>query len=84
MSKKSKGSKNNIQNRGKGAELRSFNGKKVTPVMYDGRALEHGKYVAAKYVEGGTLVRDMTGKPVPYGRIVDVVGSCLGEKEILS
>ncbi len=75
MSKKSKGSKNNIQNRGKGAELKSFNGKNVIPIMYDGRALEHGQYVAAKYVDGGMLVRDTSGKPIPYSKMVSIVAN---------
>ena len=71
MSKKAKGSKNDISNRGTAARLKRLNGKEVTPVAYDGSSMKHGRYMAAKYVEGGAVVRDSSGKPVPYSQIVD-------------
>ena len=60
-----KSSKNNVNNRGKGIELKKLNGKIVKPVLYKGERLGHGNYMASKF-EDGKLVRDTEGKPVPY------------------
>lgn len=60
-----KGSKNNISNRGKAAELKKVDGKDVKPVLYRGAKLGHGNFMAAKF-EDGKLVRDNSGRPVPY------------------
>ena len=60
-----KGSKNNVINRGRGAELKKLDGKIVKPVLYKGERLGHGNYMASK-LEDGKLVRDEYGKPVPY------------------
>lgn len=60
-----KGSKNNIMNRGAAASLKVFNGKEVKPILYKGSNLGHGSYIAAK-TDSGELVRDATGRPVPY------------------
>lgn len=66
MAKKvSKGSKNNIENRGTGAQLKQLDGKVVKPVMYKGARLGHGNYIAARF-EDGQLARDAAGKPVAY------------------
>ncbi|CAL7962443.1 conserved hypothetical protein [Alphaproteobacteria bacterium] len=70
MSKKAKGSKNNLENRGGSARLRKFNSRVVVPIMYDGSRLKHGKYVAAKYSDTGELVLNSTGVPVPYSSII--------------
>lgn len=50
---------------------RFLNGKKVNPVMYNGRAVGHGKYLAGE-VEG-KLVLDSTGKPEQYMNIGSLV-----------
>jgi len=63
-----KGSKNNISNRGKGAELKQLDGKVVRPILYKGERLGHGNYMAAKF-EDGKLVKDDAGGPVPYKMI---------------
>lgn len=60
-----KSSKNNVSNRGKGAELKKLDGKIVKPVLYKGERLGHGNYIASKF-EDGKLVRDAEGKPIPY------------------
>ena len=60
-----KGSKNNISNRGKAADLKKIDGKEVKPVLYKGAKLGHGNYIAAKF-EDGKLARDNSGKPLPY------------------
>ena len=65
MSKKATTSKNNIANRGAKAALRTFNGKTVMPIKYQGSMVGHGNYIAAKY-EDGTLVINSLGIPVPY------------------
>jgi len=63
-----KGSKNNISNRGKGADLKKLDGKVVKPTMYVGERLGHGNYMAAKF-EDGMLIKDKYGRPVPYKMI---------------
>ena len=63
-----KGSKNNVSNRGKGAELKKLDGKVLKPIMYIGERIGHGNYMAAKS-ENGKLIRDNFGKPVPYKMI---------------
>lgn len=60
-----KGSKNNVSNRGKGADIKQVDGSSITPIMYKGERLGHGKYMAAR-LENGTLVKDNTGRPIPY------------------
>ena len=71
MSKKSKGSKNDAKNRNSRAALRRFMGEEVEPIMYDGSAFKHGRYIAARYkdkTKGEGLIVDGTGIPVPYAR----------------
>jgi hypothetical protein len=66
MAKKAtKGSKNNIENRGASAQLKQLDGKVVKPVMYKGSRLGHGNYIAARF-EDGKLAYDASGKPVAY------------------
>ncbi|MFQ3307524.1 MAG: hypothetical protein ACI8ZF_000777 [Candidatus Midichloriaceae bacterium] len=60
-----KGSKNNISNRGKASELKKLDGKVVKPVFYKGERVGHGNYMAARF-DGGKLVKDASGRPVPY------------------
>ena len=60
-----KTSKNNIANRGAAAVLKKVDGKEVKPVMYKGGKVGHGNYVAARF-DNGDLVRDASGRPVPY------------------
>lgn len=71
MSKKSKGSKNDAKNRNSRAALRRFNGEEVEPIMYDGSAFKHGKFMAAKYkdkTKGEGLIVDGAGIPIAYAR----------------
>ncbi len=71
MSKKSKGSKNDAKNRNSRAALRRFNGEEVEPIMYDGSAFKHGRYMAARYkdkTKGENLIADGAGVPIPYAR----------------
>lgn len=59
-------SKNNPANRGQKASgyRVTGSGKLVLPVLYLGRALGHGKYMAAGI--DSELVRDNAGKPLAY------------------
>jgi hypothetical protein len=70
MSKKSsKGSKNDMTNRGKKASLRLFNGLEVEPVQFVSK--DRGKYIAGRYkdkTKGDGLIVDAAGVPIPYGR----------------
>lgn len=49
------------------AGKRLLNGKEVRPIMYVGRHLGHGKYIAGTI--DGQLVCDPTGKPLKFDRI---------------
>ena len=70
MSKKSsKGSKNDMTNRGKKAALRLFNGLEVEPVQFVSK--DRGKYMAGRYkdkTKGDGLIVDGAGIPIPYAR----------------
>jgi hypothetical protein len=71
MAKKAtKGSKNNIENRGASAKLKEIDGKQIKPVMYKGQSVGHGSYIAGAYVENGKLVVDANDKPVQFSKIV--------------
>lgn len=45
-------------------KVRMFNGKLVKNVLYNGKAVGHGKYFAAEV--DGELLLDADGKPVPF------------------
>ena len=70
MSKKaSKGSKNDMTNRGKKAALRLFNGFEVEPILFISK--DRGKYMAGRYkdkTKGDGLILDGAGIPIPYAR----------------
>lgn len=44
--------------------VRRLDGKEVKPVLYNGRNIGHGKYLAASI--DGELVLDESGKPFPF------------------
>jgi len=58
-------SKNDPSARGPESEAKTFEGKKVKPVLYVGTAIGHGRYIAAQD-EGGKLVLAQDGRPVPF------------------
>ena len=61
-------SKNNPGRRNRQDTDKVFDGKKVKPVLYVGSYVGHGRYIAAQE-EGGKLVSDKEGKPIPYSQI---------------
>ncbi len=61
-------SKNNPAQRGRPAEEKTFEGKKVKPVLYVGSHVGHGRYIATQD-EAGKLITDTSGKPVPFKQI---------------
>ena len=61
-------SKNNPGRRNRQDKEKVFDGKKVKPVLYVGSYVGHGRYIAAQE-EGGKLVSDKEGKPIPYRQI---------------
>ena len=63
MTSKNNPSRRNLQNQEK-----TFDGKKVKPVLYVGSHVGHGRYIATQY-EDGKLVFDKEGKPIPYSQI---------------
>jgi hypothetical protein len=71
MSKKSsKGSKNDMTNRGKKAALRLHDGLEVEPVLFVSK--DSGTYMAGRYkdkTKGDGLIIDHKGNPVPYKRL---------------
>jgi|GEM_PF-385785 len=61
-------SKNDPTARGPAHETKTFEGKKVKPVLYVGTAIGHGRYIAAQD-ESGKLVTGPDGRPIPYREI---------------
>ena len=58
-------SKNDPSARGAADEGKTFEGKKVKPVLYVGTAVGHGRYIAAQD-EGGKLIMGREGKPLAF------------------
>lgn len=58
-------SKNDPTARGSAGDGKTFEGKKVKPVLYVGTAVGHGRYIAVQD-EGGKLIMARDGKPVAY------------------
>jgi hypothetical protein len=58
-------SKNDPSARGPASEGKTFEGKKVKPVLYVGTAVGHGRYIAAQD-EGGKLIMGHEGKPIAF------------------
>lgn len=58
-------SKNDPSARGRAGEDKTFDGKKVKPVLYVGTAVGHGRYIAAQD-EGGKLIMGRDNKPIPF------------------
>ncbi len=58
-------SKNDPTARGPAQQAKTYEGKKIKPVLYVGTAVGHGRFIAAQD-ESGKLVVDRGGKPLPY------------------
>ena len=61
-------SKNDPTARGPAQQAKTFEGKKVKPVLYVGSAVGHGRYIAAQD-ESGKLIVDREGRPIAYRNI---------------
>jgi len=61
-------SKNNPARRTGASTDKEYEGKKVKPVLYVGSFVGHGRFVAAQD-EGGKMITDAEGKPIPYGQL---------------
>ncbi len=58
-------SKNDPTARGPAQQAKTYDGKKIKPVLYVGTAVGHGRFIAAQD-ESGKLILDRGGKPLPY------------------
>jgi hypothetical protein len=58
-------SKNDPTARGPAQQVKTYEGKKIKPVLYVGTAVGHGRFIAAQD-ESGKLILDRGGKPMPY------------------
>jgi hypothetical protein len=58
-------SKNDPTARGSGGDGKTFDGKKVKPVLYVGTAVGHGRYIAVQD-EAGKMIIDREGKPIAF------------------
>jgi hypothetical protein len=58
-------SKNDPSARGQAGEDKTFEGKKVKPVLYVGTAVGHGRYIAAQD-ESGKLIMGRDGQPIAF------------------
>jgi hypothetical protein len=61
-------SKNDPAARGRAGEDKTFEGRKVKPVLYVGTAVGHGRYIAAQD-ESGKLIVGRDGKPIAFRSI---------------
>lgn len=52
-------------------KIRVVDGKRVLPVLYNGRAVGHGKYFAASI--DGQLMLDADGKPLKFRQVGELV-----------
>lgn len=61
------GTKNNPENRGLVTELRTYNGKKVKPIMYING---NRRYMSGVFEDSGELVTEkQSGEAVPYANM---------------
>jgi hypothetical protein len=58
-------SKNDPNARGPESEAKTYDGKKVKPVLYVGTAVGHGRYIAVQD-EGGKLIMGRDNKPIAF------------------
>jgi hypothetical protein len=58
-------SKNDPTARGPAQQAKTYEGRKIKPVLYVGTAVGHGRFIAAQD-ESGKLILDRGGKPMPY------------------
>lgn len=65
-----KGKGNNTAGRVKISNYKTLNGKTVRPVLYAGRSIGHGHYMAGMVDD--VLVTDKNGIPIPYKQINDM------------
>jgi hypothetical protein len=46
-------------------------GKKLKPILYDGKLAGFGKLMAGVFLDSNEVVRDSKGKVIPYKQIVE-------------
>lgn len=63
------GTKNNPAARGAANNGKTFDGKVVKPVLYNGRQIGHGKYIAAQFEDGTLATNDNDEQPVQWDAI---------------
>lgn len=61
-------SKNDPSARGQAETGKTFEGKKVKPVLYVGTAVGHGRYIAAQD-DSGKLIMGRDGRPIAFRNI---------------
>lgn len=66
--KKGKGKGNNTSGRVKQDGYKTIDGKTVRPVLYAGKSIGHGTYMAGSV--DGEMVMGRDGRPIPYKRIL--------------
>lgn len=59
-------SKNNPLNRNRDTRIKTFDGKKVKPVLYID---QNRRYMAAQYEDGKMVINAQTKEPIPYQNI---------------
>ena len=57
--------KNNPKNKGISGKTKTYNGKEIEPIMYDGTLVGNGKYLSAKFSKTTEIILDsLKGKPI--------------------
>ncbi len=60
-------SKNNPLNRNRANQQKTFDGKKVKPVLYIDASI--GRYMAAQFEDGKLVMDPRSGQPIQFGSI---------------
>ena len=71
MAKKSKKSKNDMQNRNQRSALRRHNGHEVEAIKFNGQLIGLGEYMAGRYKDaskGDGLILDANNMPIAYNK----------------
>ena len=62
--------KNNPKNKGVSGKIKTYNGKEIEPIMYDGTLVGNGKYLSAKFAKSTEIILDpATEKPILWKNI---------------
>jgi hypothetical protein len=65
------GSKIKAHDRIKIWQYKIVNGKKIRPILYNGKSAGLGKFMAGVFIDSNEVVCDSNGRAIPYKQIVE-------------